>query len=43
MKNRGSKSLLHNSVNVNNGDQNLDVWTIDAINKTAEANVYALN
>ena len=39
----GNKILLHNTVNVNNGDQNLDVWVIDAINKTAEASVYALN
>ena len=39
----GNKILLHNTVNVNNGDQNLDVWTIDAINKTAAASVYALN
>ena len=39
----GSKIVLHNTVNVKNGDQNFDVWVIDAINKTAQASVYALN
>jgi hypothetical protein len=39
----GSKIVLQNTVNVNNGDQNLDIWTIDAVNKTAHATVYALN